>query len=52
MRAAIALAMGDNCPVRFAFLDDIPLTESGKYPYIVSRKSLGSAPVPADRSSA
>ena len=39
IRKALELVMGTECPIRFAFLDDIPLSESGKYPYIVSRKS-------------
>ncbi len=41
IRKAMALVMGTECPVRFAFLNDIPLSESGKYPYIVRRKSMG-----------
>jgi len=40
IREAIELVMGTECPIRFAFLDDIPLSESGKYPYIVCRKSI------------
>jgi hypothetical protein len=43
---AVTLVMGPECPVRFTFLDDIPLSPSGKFPYIVRRKSLESA-VPA-----
>jgi phenylacetate-CoA ligase len=41
IRKAMELVMGAECPIRFAFLDDIPLSESGKYPYIVSRKTMG-----------
>jgi hypothetical protein len=39
IRKALELVMGTECPIRFVFLDDIPLSESGKYPYIVSRKT-------------
>jgi len=38
IRRALTLVMTEACPVRFEFLDDIPLSESGKYPYIVRRK--------------
>ncbi len=40
IRKAMELVMGAGCPIRFAFLDDIPLSESGKYPYIVNRKTM------------
>jgi hypothetical protein len=43
IRKAMALVMGPECPVQFTFLDDIPLSPSGKFPYIVRRKSLESA---------
>jgi hypothetical protein len=43
MREAISLVMGPDCPIRFVFLDDIPLSASGKFPYIVRRKTLDSA---------
>ena len=43
IRQAMTLVMGPQCPVRFTFLDDIPLSPSGKFPYIVRRKSLDSA---------
>jgi phenylacetate-CoA ligase len=42
IRQAMTLVMGPECPVRFTFLDDIPLSPSGKFPYIVRRKSLDS----------
>jgi phenylacetate-CoA ligase len=42
IREAVTLVMGPECPVRFTFLDDIPLSQSGKFPYIVRRKSLES----------
>lgn len=41
IRKAIELVMGAECPIRFVFVDDIPLSESGKYPYIVRRKTMG-----------
>ena len=41
IREAIELVMSTECPIRFAFLDDIPLSVSGKYPYIVRRESMG-----------
>ena len=47
IRKAMVLVMGTECPIRFAFLEDIPLSESGKYPYIVRRKSMG-APANAE----
>ena len=43
VRKALTLVMGPQCPVRFEFLDDILLSESGKYPYIIRRKTLASA---------
>jgi len=43
IRKAIALVMTQNCPVRFEFLDDIPLSESGKFPYIVRRRGATQA---------
>ena len=43
IRKAMTLVMGPECPVRFTFLDAIPLSRSGKFPYIVRRKSLDSA---------
>ena len=42
IREAVTLVMGSDCPVQFTFLDDIPLSQSGKFPYIVRRKSLDS----------
>ena len=42
IREAVTLVMGAECPVKFTFLDDIPLSQSGKFPYIVRRKSLDS----------
>jgi phenylacetate-CoA ligase len=47
IRKAMELVMGAECPIRFAFLDDIPLSESGKYPYIVRRKTMGAPAGPA-----
>jgi len=38
IREAIELVLGAEYPIRFVFLEDIPLSESGKYPYIVRRK--------------
>jgi phenylacetate-CoA ligase len=46
IRKAMALVMGAECPIRFSFLDDIPLSESGKYPYIVRRKTMGTPASP------
>jgi phenylacetate-coenzyme A ligase PaaK-like adenylate-forming protein len=43
IRQAIALVMGPDGPVRFEFPDDIPLSASGKFPYIVRRATLQSA---------
>ena len=43
MREAISLVMGPDCPIRFVFVPDIPLSPSGKFPYIVQRKTLDSA---------
>jgi len=36
----IALVMGADCLIRINPVDDIPLSASGKYPYIVSRRRL------------
>jgi phenylacetate-CoA ligase len=36
LRRQIAIVMGD-CPVRFEFVGDIPLSASGKFPYVVRR---------------
>jgi acyl-CoA synthetase (AMP-forming)/AMP-acid ligase II len=47
IREAISRVMGPDCPVRFVFPDDIPLSASGKFPYIVQRKTLDStSPAP------
>ncbi len=43
IRKAMTLVMGSEATIRFTFLDDIPLSQSGKYPYIVRRRSLDSA---------
>jgi hypothetical protein len=40
MRQKIAAIMGVDCPVRFEFVGDIPLSASGKYPYVVRRTAL------------
>jgi hypothetical protein len=40
MRDAISFVMGADCPIRFVFVPDIPLSPSGKFPYIVQRKTL------------
>ncbi len=37
MQRKIAVIMGGECPVRFDFVGDIPLSASGKYPYVVRR---------------
>ena len=42
VRQALMLVMGPDGPVNFAFLDDIPLSPSGKFPYIVRRRNLDS----------
>jgi phenylacetate-CoA ligase len=36
----IRLLMGPECRIDYAFVDDIPLTRSGKHPYVVRRESL------------
>ena len=41
LREKIAVVMGIGCPVHFEFLDDIPLSPSGKHAYVVRRGSLG-----------
>jgi hypothetical protein len=46
VRQAKTLVMGPEGPVRFEFLDDIPLSSSGKFPYIVRRQSLESTSTP------
>ncbi len=38
--AKIRLVMGAGCPVEIRFVDDIPLSASGKHPYVVRRGSL------------
>ncbi len=43
MRDAISFVMGADCPIRFVFVPDIPLSPSGKFPYIVQRKTLNAA---------
>lgn len=42
----IRLVMGANCPVEVKFVEDIPLSASGKHPYVVRRGSLP-PPTPA-----
>lgn len=37
IRKNIRLVMGPDCAVRFALVNDIPLTPSGKYPYVIRR---------------
>ena len=40
----IRLLMGPECRIDYRFVDQIPLTSSGKHPYIVQRESMhGSA---------
>ncbi|MGO9633204.1 MAG: phenylacetate--CoA ligase family protein [Steroidobacteraceae bacterium] len=34
----IQVVMGQDCPVRFVEVDDIPLNPSGKYPYVICRR--------------
>jgi hypothetical protein len=46
VREALTLVMGPEGRVRFEFLDDIPLSSSGKFPYIVRRQSLDSTSRP------
>jgi phenylacetate-CoA ligase len=36
----IRLVMGEGCPIQVRFVDDIPLSASGKHPYVVRRGSL------------
>jgi hypothetical protein len=36
----IRLVMGADCPIDVTFVDDIPLSASGKHPYVVRRGSL------------
>jgi hypothetical protein len=36
----IQVVMGQNCRVRFQKVDDIPTNASGKYPYVISRRSV------------
>ncbi|MGD8853335.1 MAG: hypothetical protein PVI28_13140 [Gammaproteobacteria bacterium] len=40
IREKIRFLMGEDCVVDFEFVDDIPLTKSGKHPYIVRKVSL------------
>ena len=40
----IKAVMGSDCAVQIAFVDDIPLTSSGKHPYIVSRRKAEALP--------
>ena len=42
----IRLVMGAECPIQVKFVDDIPLSASGKHPYVVRRGSLR-PPTPA-----
>ena len=42
----IRLVMGADCPIDVQFVDDIPLSASGKHPYVVRRGSLR-PPTPA-----
>jgi phenylacetate-CoA ligase len=42
----IRLVMGESCPVEVTFVEDIPLSASGKHPYVVRRGSLP-PPTPA-----
>jgi phenylacetate-CoA ligase len=46
----IRLLMGAECSVDFRFVDDIPLTRSGKYPYIVHREALEGPAIKAQAS--
>jgi phenylacetate-CoA ligase len=39
----IRLVMGAGCPIEVKFVDDIPLSASGKHPYVVRRGSLRAA---------
>jgi acyl-CoA synthetase (AMP-forming)/AMP-acid ligase II len=40
----IKAVMGFDCAVRIAFVDDIPLTASGKHPYNLSRRKAAAEP--------
>jgi len=44
IRNSLALVKMDEWPVRFEIVDDIPLGDSGKYPYIIRRMSAPARP--------
>lgn len=41
VRRKILLVMGEDCPVNFDFVDDIPLSQSGKHAYVVRHSAAG-----------
>ncbi len=43
VRSKILLVMGRDCPVHFEFVDDIPLSPSGKHTYVVRQPPAGQA---------
>jgi phenylacetate-CoA ligase len=49
MQRKIAVVMGADCPVRFKYVSDIPLSASGKYPYILRRSRAPNVATPAPR---
>lgn len=40
LREKIKFLMGNDCDVIFEFVDDIPLTKSGKHPYVIQKLPL------------
>jgi phenylacetate-CoA ligase len=36
-RKKVSAVMGEDCALRFEFVEDIPLTPSGKFPYVLRR---------------
>ena len=43
----VRLVMGPECRIDYCFVDDIPLTASGKHAYVLRRTSLDSAKSPS-----
>ena len=39
----IRLVMGPNCRIDYQFVDDIPLTTTGKHAYVVRMPALGAS---------
>jgi phenylacetate-CoA ligase len=48
IRSKILLVMGEDCPVRFIPVADIPLSASGKHPYVVRRGTRAAPPANTD----